>query len=129
MTTSTPTRAAILVLSDPRGGEEALGRLFNALATALEHKQAGDEVTLVFAGTGTRWLAELSKPEHPARALFVQVEDLVAGASCGCADVFGATEGVAAAGHALLSDFALVGTRGVASLRQLTRQGYVVLTF
>jgi hypothetical protein len=123
------TKAAIVVLSDPRGGEEALGRLFNALATALEHRQAGDEVVLVFSGTGTRWLAELSRPDHPARGLWTQVEELVLGASCGCADVFGATEGVAMAGHELLKEFALPGTRGVASLRRLTRDGYAVVTF
>jgi len=36
----------------------ALGRLFNALSTAYEFKQAGEPVTVLFLGTGTRW----SKP-------------------------------------------------------------------
>ena len=123
------TKVAIVVLSDPKAGEEALGRLFNALATALEHKQAGDEVVLLFSGTGTRWLPALNDASHPARELFTAVEDLVAGASCGCADVFGATEGIAATGHKLLKDFALPGTRGIRSLQALTRQGYHVITF
>jgi hypothetical protein len=39
-------KSAIFVLSDPKtGGDEALGRVFNALATAYEYKQAGEDVT------------------------------------------------------------------------------------
>ena len=38
-------KAAILVLSDPgHGKEEALGRVFNALATAFDFKENGAEV-------------------------------------------------------------------------------------
>ena len=33
------TKTAIVVLSDPNGGEEALGRVFNALAAAYDFKQ------------------------------------------------------------------------------------------
>ena len=54
-------KAAIVVLSDPNANsEEALGRVFNGLATAYELKQTGDEVTVVFQGAGTRWLKLLS---------------------------------------------------------------------
>ena len=123
-------KTAILVLSDPRAGaEESLGRLFNALTTAYEARAAGDEVALLFSGTGTRWLAEVSREDHPAHALYEQVKDVVVGASCGCADVFGATQDVERAGVELVRDLAVPGTRGVASLRRLTRQGYQVITF
>lgn len=58
---------AIIVMSDPKtGSEEALGRVFNALAAAYDYKQAGDEVTLIFQGAGTRWAGELVKIDHPA---------------------------------------------------------------
>ncbi len=88
-------KAAIVVLSDPKSGsEDALGRVFNALAAAYDFKQLGDDVTILFQGAGTRWIGELSKSEHPAHALFEEVKDKVAGASSGCADVFGATEEV-----------------------------------
>src|SRR5215831_1394299 len=44
-------KAAIIVMSDPKAGsEEALGRLFNALAAVYDFKQRGDEVTLLFQG-------------------------------------------------------------------------------
>lgn len=62
-------KTAIVIVSDPKGGsEEALGRVFNALALASECKQKGDEVAVVFNGTGTRWPAELTKLSHPANA-------------------------------------------------------------
>ena len=45
-------KTAIVVLSDPQGGEEALGRLFNALAATYDFKQKHQDVQLVFQGTG-----------------------------------------------------------------------------
>ena len=55
-------KTAIIILSDPKSGsEEALGRVFNALALASECKQKGDEVAVVFNGAGTRWPAELTQ--------------------------------------------------------------------
>lgn len=42
-------KTAIMILSDPKNGsEEALGRVFNALALASECMQKGDEVAVVF---------------------------------------------------------------------------------
>jgi hypothetical protein len=56
-------KTAIIILSDPKSGsEDALGRVFNALALASECKQKGDEVAVVFNGAGTRWPAELTMP-------------------------------------------------------------------
>ena len=123
-------KAAILVLSDPKhGSDEALGRVFNALAAAHEFKRHGDDVTLLFQGAGTRWAGELIRPEHPAHALFESVRDTVAGASCGCADVFGAGDGVEACGLERVADNPVPGTSGLASLRSLAAKGYTVLTF
>lgn len=60
--------AGILILSDPKGGEEALGRAFHAFAFAEDAETAGDEVQVLFAGAGTRWPAELTKLGHPVAA-------------------------------------------------------------
>ena len=123
-------KAAIVILSDPKfNTEEALGRLFNALASAYDFKYAGKEVTVLFQGTGTRWIGELSKQDHPAYDLFEAVKDTVAGVSCGCADVFGATEDVAKSGLELIKDNAVPKTTGLPSLRKLIEDGYTVLTF
>ena len=123
-------KAAIVVLSDPRNGsEESLGRLFNALAAAYDFKQRGDEVTLLFQGAGTRWAGEVVKNDHPAHALYRAVEDTVAGVSCGCADVFGASEQAVRSGFELVKDNHVPGTSGLPSLRELASQGYSILTF
>ena len=123
-------KAAIIILSDPKSGsEEALGRVFNALAAAYDFKEQGDEVTVRFQGAGTRWIAELSKAEHPAHDLFEAVKDTVAGVSCGCADVFGANEEAEKSGFELIKDNPVPGTSGLASLRKLATDGYTVLTF
>src|ERR1700761_7538641 len=113
-------KAAILVLSDPKAGEdEALGRLFNALATAYEFKARKDEVTIIFQGAGSRWPAALVKPEHPVHGLFAEVRDKVAGISAGCANVFGATADAVDSGFRLIRDNAVPGTDGLPSLHGL----------
>ena len=123
-------KSAIFVLSDPKtGGDEALGRVFNALATAYEYKQAGEDVTVTFQGAGTRWVAELSKAGHPLNALFSAVLDTVAGVSCGCSDVFGTHEEAESKGFALVKDNAVPGTSGVASFRKFAKDGYQIYTF
>src|SRR5215208_5968599 len=96
-------KTTIVVLADPKGGEDSLGRLFNALAAAYELKQKKADVQLVFQGAGTRWSGVVTKPDHPAHALYQAVEDKVAGVSSGCADVFGARADAESSGFSLLS--------------------------
>ena len=123
-------KAAILVLSDPKSGsDEALGRVFNALAAAYDFKQSGDDVTVLFHGAGTRWIGEVSNPDHPAHDLFEQVQDAVAGVSCGCADVFGGTEEAVQSGFDLIKGNPVPGTSGLPGLQKLTADGYTVSTF
>ena len=123
-------KTAILVLSDPsHGQEEALGRVFNALAAAYDFKTNGEEVSVIFNGTGTRWIAELNNPEHPVFALFEAVKDTIAGVSCGCADVFGSAEEVETSGYDYLTENQVPGTRGLPSLHKLTKEGYNIITF
>lgn len=123
-------KAAIVVFSDPKSGsEESLGRVFNALAAAYDFKQQGDDVRILFQGAGTRWVGELSKSDHPAHGLFEAVKDTVAGVSCGCADVFGATAEAEKSGFELLKENRVPNTTGLPSFRKLARDGYTVLTF
>lgn len=122
-------KTAIVILSDPKSGDEALGRVFNALAVAHEGRQAGDEVEIVFNGAGTRWPAELSQPAHPAHALYQAVLESVAGASRACAVVFNATQGAEACGTTLLADKTLPGTPGLANIRRYLAEGWQTLVF
>ncbi len=123
-------KTAINILSDPKSNsEESLGRLFNALIFARESVESGDEVAIVFTGTGTRWPAELVKPSHPANALYDSVRAHVMGASRGCASVFGASESVAESGVPLLDEFDIPGVGAVASLRGQISSGWNVTVF
>ncbi len=54
-------KAALAMLADT-DSREGLGRIANALVTAQEFDQAGDEVTIVFDGAGTRWMPDSPTP-------------------------------------------------------------------
>lgn len=118
----------IVVLADPAGGEESLGRLFNALAAVYDFKRRKLDVQLVFQGTGTRWAGLLTRPDHPAHALYEAVADRVAGVSSGCAALFGARDEAERNGFSLLADNAVPGTSGLPSLATYAIEGSV-LTF
>jgi DsrE/DsrF-like family len=124
------SKTAVVLFSDPNaGGEEALGRLFNAMFLTLELKDKGQDVALIFQGAGARWPAEVTKPNHPAHALYHAVADKVAGVCGGCADVFGATEGAAATGLPMVRDRAIPGTSGILDLSAYLDRGYRLVTF
>lgn len=123
-------KTAIVVMSDPKSGsEEALGRVFNALALAAECKNRGDDVAVVFNGAGTRWPDELVKLSHPAHSLYEAVRDVVTGASFACAEVFGATESVLSSGVPIVKDNKLAGTEGLLGLRRYLTEGWSVVIF
>jgi hypothetical protein len=120
------SQTTIVVLADPKGGEDSLGRLFNALAAVHDFKQKGRPVQLVFQGTGTRWAGVLTRPDHPAHTLYKAVEDKVAGVSSGCAVVFGASADAKRNGFAEISDNAVPGTTGMPSLARYAAEGAVI---
>lgn len=123
-------KIAIVLMSDPKAAsEESTGRALNALALAYECKTAGDEVAFLFKGAGTRWPEQLSRIDHPANARYNDIRDTVRGASRGCAERYGATAGVAAAGVDLVADAALPGTPGVLGLRPYLGGGWEVVVF
>lgn len=120
------SKTAIVVLSEPKAGsDEALGRVFNALAAAYDFKQANEEVKIIFQGAGTRWPEALQKADHPGHKVYKEVEDKIEGVSSACADVFGANP----SGLDLITDNAVPGTSGVSSFLKLQQDGYSVLTF
>ena len=123
-------KTAIIVLSDPNSGsDEALGRVFNALAAAYDIKQQNEHVEIVFQGAGTRWAGVLTQKDHPAHALYKAVEDKVAGVSCGCSDVFGSRTDAEKNGFNLITTNQVPGTSGLPSLAKYARDGYSVMTF
>jgi len=123
-------RTAIVIFSDPAsGGDEALGRLFNALFLGWELKQAGREVALILQGAGVRWAAEIARPEHPAHGLYEALAEEFVGVCAGCADVFGATDSVARTPLPLRRDVEIPGAGGVIDLSRYLADGWRLVTF
>jgi hypothetical protein len=116
-------KIAIIVLADSNS-DEGLGRIVNALAAAGEYNKAGDEVRIVFTGTGTKWPTNLEKPDHPAHGLYVAVKDLVDGACGFCANAFGQTEEMKKYAINLLTD-----SGPFMSYRQYTEAGFQLIIF
>ena len=71
-------KVAIVILADTETRADR-AKVANALTTAYEFKETGEEVTVVFTGAGTRWIAELSDPDHRLHRAFELVKDKLAG--------------------------------------------------
>jgi hypothetical protein len=123
-------KTAIFIFSDPKnGGDEALGRAFNGLAAAYDIKQSGGEVSVTFQGAGTRWPALIKQENHPLHGLYKLVKGNIAGVSCGCADVFEASEDAIASGFPVIQENHVPGTTGLASFGKLLKFNTAILTF
>lgn len=117
------SKIAIVVLTDTEGGE-ALGRIVNALTAAKEFKDGGDRVTVIFTGTGTKWIGELTKADHLMHSVYSGLKDQIAGACGFCAGAFGVADEVKAEGVCLLSDYGQN-----MSYRKLVQDGFQIITF
>jgi hypothetical protein len=116
-------KLSILVLADTETHGD-LGRIANALTTAQECSEAGDDVELLFDGAGTKWVAELSNGRHKLAPAFESVRQHVAGACDYCAKAFGVRARIEASGVALLDEY-----HQHPSLRRRVEEGYDVITF
>ena len=116
-------KAAIVILADTETKGE-LGRVANALTTGKEFKEAGDEALIVFDGAGTRWIPELSNPDHQYHDAFESAKDQIQGACSYCSSAFGVKEEVQEFGVTLLDEH-----EGHPSLHKLVSQGFQVITF
>lgn len=116
-------KVAIIVLADTETHGD-LGRVVNALEAVKEFKEAKDDVQLIFDGAGTKWIGELSKPDHKIHGLFEAVKDRIAGACEFCARAFGVKDEVQACGVGLMGQY-----EGHPSFKKLVSKGYQVITF
>ena len=117
------SKVAVVLLAGTEG-LEALGRMANALFTVQEFKEAGDDVKLVLDGAGVQWVAELAKADHKYYELYQQTRDCIDGVCEYCAKAFQVTDAVEAEGLSYAVD-----NQGHPSFRQLTQDGYQVITF
>lgn len=111
-------KVGIVVLADAETHGD-MGRVSNALTSASEFKEAGDETTIIFDGAGTRWVPKLSDPDHMLHEPFEAVKDVVAGACH-----YHVREDIEQTDVPLLEEYS-----GHPSLQRLVSQGYQVITF
>ena len=97
-------KVALMVMSDTETHADR-ARVANALTTAYEFKEAGEGGDLMVTGTRTKWVAELSDPDHRLHRAFEQVKDEISGACKACATAFGVREEVEASGIPLLTEY------------------------
>lgn len=116
-------RIAILVLADSESHAD-MGRVTNALETAKEAQEAGDDVVIIFDGAGTTWIEKLTDADYPLNDLYRAVEPSVAGVCSYCADAFDVGETIDETDVERLEEF-----EGHPSVRGLVADGYDVITF
>jgi hypothetical protein len=116
-------KLATIVFADIESHSD-LGRVVNALITVREAAESGDDVKLVFDGAATGWVGVLADPDHRSHHLYASVRDQITGACKQCAQAFGHTEAVEAAGVPLLDEY-----KQHPSIRTLVHDGFAVITF
>ncbi len=107
---------------EPINGDAS--RVYRALRTAYEFKVAGDDVAIVFDGSGTEALAEILRPGGKFNSQFALLRDNIAGACKVCSKSHQVAEVLSEAGIELLDEF-----EGEASVRKYVAAGYTLLNF
>ncbi len=114
-------RVAIFVY-EPINGDAS--RVYRALRTAYEFVSSGDEVAIVFDGSGTEALAEILRPGGKFHAQYELIKNHIAGACKVCSKSHQVADPIAEAGIELLDEF-----EGEASVRKYVTSGYTILNF
>ncbi|MDA8067614.1 MAG: hypothetical protein M0T77_03245 [Actinomycetota bacterium] len=117
------TKACFVLLADT-DSHEAMGRMANALTSAKEFADAGDEAAVIFDGAGTKWVPELESEEQRYHRLYSELADQIVGACSYCAAAFGVKDQIEASRVRLLTDY-----RGHPSLHKFAAAGYQIITF
>lgn len=114
-------KIAVVLLADT-DRPESMSRMANALPTATEAKEAGDEIRVILEGDGTKWGAELADESHKYHRLR---RDLKAetGACAYWSRAFGVKDQLEGTGIAFLNK-----DKGHPSVRQLIVDGFVAST-
>ncbi len=116
-------KVAIIVLADTETHED-IARVHNALLAAKEFKDVKDDFKLIFDGAGTKWIKELSKPEHMFHELFDSLKGKSTGVCSFCAGAFGIKESAMESSIPLMGEY-----EEHPSFRKLISQGYQIITF
>jgi len=104
--------------------ENNSARVYRGLKTALEFKAAGDDVIVMFDGSGVETLAKIVDASNPMNGLVGALGDTIIGACEFCAKSHKVLAPIRDAGFPLLSD-----NGGEASVRKLAVDGYQILNY
>ncbi len=116
-------KVAIVVLADTETHGD-MARVHNALLAAKEFKDAKDDFKLIFDGAGTKWIKELSKPDHMFHELFDSLKGKSTGVCSFCAGAFGIKESAMESSIPLMGEY-----EEHPSFRKLISQDYQIITF
>ncbi|WP_454853620.1 sulfur reduction protein DsrE [Promicromonospora soli] len=123
MSTDTTTRARIAVVIYEDAAKD-LARAYRGVMTAVEFLDAGDDVTVVYDGSGVDTLAAASAPDHQLHPLVEKLRPVTRGACAFCVKAHGVGDAVTTGGWPLLEEY-----KRHASVRNLVVEGYQVLSF
>lgn len=119
--TTAQARVAVVVYED---AAKDLARAYRGLMTAVEFLDAGNDVTVVYDGSGVDTLAAASAPDHQLHPLVEKLRPATRGACAFCSKAHGVTDAVTAGGWPLLEEY-----KHHASVRNLVVEGYQILSF
>jgi hypothetical protein len=116
-------KIAVFIFESTKGD---LSRTFRGLSTANEFIQAGDDVKVVFDGSGVESIATILDPAHPLHGLYNSIKLNIEGACAFCAvsPSHNVKSTLDEAGVKLLTDY-----NGGASVRKYVDAGYTILSF
>lgn len=123
MSTSTEARTHVAVVIYEDAAKD-LARAYRGLHTAAEFVDAGDDVTVMYDGSGVDTLAAASAPDHQLHPLVEKLRPVTRGACAFCVQAHGVGDAIEAGGWPLLKEY-----KQHASVRNLVVEGYQVLTF
>ncbi|MEV8251983.1 sulfur reduction protein DsrE [Microbacterium sp. NPDC076768] len=114
-------KIAVVIYESTNSGD---ARAYRGLKTAIEFQEAGDDVVVVFDGSGVETLAAISDPTNPMHPLAEKLRSNILGACSYCAKAHKSAAAIQAAGWTLLTD-----NNGEASIRNLVQDGRQILNF
>lgn len=117
------SKAAITILATG-DTPESLGRVVNALMAALEYKESGEEVRILFDGAGVQAAAAFAKSDHKYHDLYERVRDKVHGVCQYCAGAYEVKDRIQEYNLPLVDEF-----KQHPSFKSLVDEGFTILIF
>ena len=114
-------KIALVVFSNLEGA--GFSAVYRAMMFAQELRTAGDDVCIVFDGSGSTAAAQMLRAEHDLHPIFQSIRPLILGICRYCAKSYDVLAELEAAELPLLID-----DRGHASLRALLLEGRQIIT-